>query len=97
MDFSLVAVSGVCSLVVTHRLLITAVSLVAEPGLAGRQASEVVGSVLRAPEHRPNNCGHGLKCPTAGGIFMDQGSNPWSPTLAGFFITKPPGKPQELS
>ena len=37
---------------------------------------------------------HGLSCSAARGILPDQGSNPWSPALAGgFFTTGPPGKP----
>ena len=43
-----------------------------------------VGSVLVA---------HRLSCPAACEIFPDQGLNPWSPTLAGRFLTTgPPGK-----
>ena len=45
-DFSLVAVSGVYSPVVTHKLLTAVVSPVAEPGLEGTQASEVKGHGL---------------------------------------------------
>ena len=46
MDSSPAAVSGVCSLVATHKLLIAVVSLVAEPGLEGTQASEAVARGL---------------------------------------------------
>ena len=36
---------------------------------------------------------HGLSCSAACGTFLDQGSNPWSPALAGGFLTTaPPGK-----
>ena len=36
---------------------------------------------------------HGFRCSAACGIFPDQGSNPWSPALAGRFLTTaPPGK-----
>ena len=39
----------------------------------------------------------GLCCSTACGIFLNQGSNPVSPALAGgFFPTEPPGKPPSL-
>ena len=35
---------------------------------------------------------HGLGCPMACGIFLDQRLNPMSPALAeGFFTTEPPG------
>ena len=49
-----------CFQAVVRRLLIAVVSLVAEHGLQG------TGSVV----------GHRLSCPTAGGVFPDQGSNP---------------------
>ena len=40
---------------------------------------------------------HGLSCSVACGIFLDQGSNPVSPALAGrFFTTRPPGKLSEV-
>ena len=40
---------------------------------------------------------HGHCCPAACGIFLDQGSNPVSPALAGgFFTTGPPGKSTAL-
>ena len=38
---------------------------------------------------------HGLSCSTACGTFLDQGSNLFSPALAGGFLTtEPPGKSQ---
>ena len=58
---SLVASSGGYSLVVLCRLLTVVASLVAKHRLQGMQASVVVA--------------HGLSCPTASGIFLDQGSN----------------------
>ena len=71
--FSVVVMSRGSSLVVAHRLLIAVVSLVAEHGLQGMQASGVTaprfqsaGSVVVA---------HGLRYPEASGIFPDQGLN----------------------
>ena len=58
---SLVASSGGYSLVVLCRLLTVVASLVAKHRLQGMQASVVVA--------------HGISCPTASGIFLDQGSN----------------------
>ena len=59
--FSLVETSRGFSPVAVHRLLIAVASLVIERGLQGTLASVVVG--------------HRLSCPTAHGIFLDQGSN----------------------
>ena len=51
----------------------------------GAQALQCTGSVVVA---------HGLSCSVACGIFLDQGSNPVSPALAGGFLTtEPSGKP----
>ena len=51
--------------------------------------SRCVGSVVVA--HRPS-------CSAACGIFPDQGSNPFTPALAGrFSTTVPPGKPPAVS
>ena len=46
-----------------------------------------------ALEHRLGSCGHGLSCPVACGVFLDQGSNPHPPALAGRFLT--PGPPRK--
>ena len=51
MGFSLFAASGSCSLVAVRGLLIVMVSLVAEHGLQGMQASAVV-----VPRLRLNSC-----------------------------------------
>ena len=74
MVFSLVAVSGGCSLAVACRFLISVASLVTERGLQGPRASVVVfpgpestGSVVVA---------HGCSGSSACGIFLDQGLNP---------------------
>ena len=61
-NFSLVAKSRGSSLVLVHRLLVVVTSLVEEHRLEGVWASVVVA--------------HGLSCPEALGIFLDQGSNP---------------------
>ena len=67
------------SLVGVHGLLITVASLVVEHRCWGTQSSVVVAD--------------GLSCSEARGIFPDWGSNLWSPTLAGVFLTTgPPGK-----
>ena len=59
------------------------------PLLLRSTVSRHAGSVIVA---------HGPSCSAACGIFRDQGSNPWSPALAGGFLTTaPPGKPQEES
>ena len=95
--FSLVAASKGCSLVTVLEALSVLVSLVAEHGLLGKQASAVAA-------HGLSSCGsrvveytgsvvavHGLSCSAACGIFPHQGSNQC--LLKGiFFITKPPGK-----
>ena len=61
-----------------HRLLTAAASFVVEHGLQSE------GSVIAA---------HGLHCPLACGIFLDQGLNPCPLHLAGrFFTIKPPEK-----
>ena len=71
-----------CSQAVVRRLLIAVVSLVAEHGLQG------TGSVV---------VGHRLSCPTAGGVFPDQGANPCPPALAGRFLTTGlPGKSMKV-
>ena len=61
-SFSLVAASGGDSLVAMCGLLIAAASLIAEPRLWSTWASLVEV--------------HGLSCPAACGIFLDQGLNP---------------------
>ena len=59
-----------------------------------------MGSVVAAP--RLQNAGsvvvaHGLGCPAACGIFLDQGSEPVSPALSGrIFATGPPEKSLEV-
>ena len=58
---ALVAASRGFCLVVTHGLLAAVASLVADHGLQGARAQQ---------------CDHGVRCPTACGIFRDQGSNP---------------------
>ena len=56
------------------------------PLLLRSTGSRRAGSVIVA---------HGPSCSAACGIFPDQGSNPWSPALAGrFSTTAPPGKPK---
>ena len=64
------------SLVGVHGLLITVASLVAERRCWGTRSSVVVAD--------------GLSCSEACGIFPDRGSNLWSPTLAGGFLTTGP-------
>ena len=59
-SFSLVSVSEGYFLVLVLRLLTVVVSLVAEGGLWGTVSVAVV---------------HGLSCPGACGIFLDQGTN----------------------
>ena len=66
--------------IVVLRLLQVA-SLVAERGLQGSWASVVVGHRLGGWSLWALECGsvvvvHGLSCLEAGGIFLDQGSNP---------------------
>ena len=67
--------------VVVPGLLIAAAPLTAEHRL---QSMGLVAVVL------------GLSCPSAYGIFLDQGSEAVSPALAGGFLsTGPPGKSRE--
>ena len=73
-NFSLVAESGGYSLVLLHGLLTAVTSLVEEHRLQGMWASEVVA--------------HGLSCPEALGIFLDEGSNP-CPLLLVYKESKP--------
>ena len=78
---SLVAASRGYSLVAGCGLLIAVASLIAEHGLYSVQASVVAAHGLSscgswAPKHRLNSVAHGLSCPTACGVFPDQGSNP---------------------
>ena len=61
--FSLVAVSGDYSLVAMPGLFIVVASLVVEHGFLGLQ---VLGAAV-----------HGLSCPAARGIFLDQGPLHW--------------------
>ena len=61
MRFSLVAASGGYSLVAVGGFLTVVAYLVVEYGLYGMHASVVVA--------------HGFSCPTACGIFLDQGLN----------------------
>ena len=93
-SLSLVAVSRGYFSVAVHWLLTAMPSLVAECGLQGTWASVVAACRLsscgsRALKHKLDSCGV-----EACGIFPDQGSNLYSPALAGrFFTTEPPGKP----
>ena len=78
---SLVAASRGYSLVAVRGLLIAVASLIAEHGLYSVQASVVAAHGLSscgswAPKHRLNSVAPGLSCPTACGVFPDQGSNP---------------------
>ena len=79
---------GGYSLVVVHRLLPAVAFLAAEHGLwaCGFQWMRAVDSVLAALRLEGLSSavvGHRLSCPTACGIFPDQGSNlcplPWQP------------------
>ena len=84
--FSLVAVSGDCSLVAVWGHLIAVASLVAEHGLKVAWAQELwrTGSIVVA---------HRLNCSSACGIFWIS-DKPVSPAMAGgFFMTETPGKP----
>ena len=77
----LVATSRGYSLVAVRGLLIAVASLIAEQGLYSVQASVVAAHGLSscgswAPKHRLNSVAPGLSCPTACGVFPDQGSNP---------------------
>ena len=79
--FSLVSESGDYSVVVVRRLLIVVSCLGAEHGLWGAGASVAVahGSVFVAPGLWSTGSvvvAHGLSCPSACGIFLDQGLNP---------------------
>ena len=63
-------------LIAVQRFLIAVASLVAEHRLYGAHTSVVVA-------HGPYSSGstvvvHGLSCPTASGVFLDQESNPCS-------------------
>ena len=64
------------TLAAVQGFLIIVASVVVEHRRWGTQAS-VVGA-------------HGLSCPEACGVFPDQGSNLWSPALAGRFLTTGP-------
>ena len=80
--FSLVVASGGYSLGVVCRLLIAAASPVVEPGHLDMRASVVVV--------------HGLSCPVACGIFLDQAWNPGPPALAsGVLTTGSPWRSQD--
>ena len=71
---------------VVPRLLIAVASLAVEHGLQVYSLQQLrrMGSVVVA---------HGLSCPAACGILLDQGSNS-SPALAGRFLTTgPPESP----
>ena len=61
------------SLIVVCRLLIALASLVMEHGLCGARASVVAAWGLQSTGSVA--VAHGVSCPTACGIFLDQGSN----------------------
>ena len=84
------------SLVVARRLLIVLASVVAEPGLWGRQASvDVTPQLLNTGSVAVV---YGLGCSMTRGIFPDQGSNLCLLHSAGrFFTTEPPEKPSSSS
>ena len=95
--FSLVAASKGCSLVTVLEALSVLVSLVAEHGLLGKQASAVAAHGLssccsRALEHRLLWCIGLVALQYVG--FSRQGIESRSPALGGrFFTTESPGKP----
>ena len=62
-------------LVVVCELLTVVASLAMMHGLQGMQASVVAIHGLQ--EHRLSSCGIRASCPTACGISLDQGSNPY--------------------
>ena len=72
--FSLVLESRGYSLPAILRLLVAVASLVAEHGLWVTWASVVVVSRLQSTGSIV--VAHGLSCPMACGLFLDQGSNP---------------------
>ena len=88
MDLSAVAVC---------RLLFVAASLVAERGLQGPSASEVVARISVVGASRLLNTGsrvvaYGLSHSVACWIFPGQGSSPWL-LAGGFLTTEPKGDP----
>ena len=77
LDLSLVAVRGGCSPVALRKLLTAVISLVAEHGLWGMQASALAMHGLSSfsvwtLEHRLSSVGCGLTCSVACGIFSDK-------------------------
>ena len=101
-DFSVVAESRGCSLVVIPRLLIVVTSLFAEHGLWGVWASVVVARELsnssRPLEHRLSSCGARAKLLHSMWDLSGSGMEPVSPALpAGFSTTEPPGKPPKIN
>ena len=82
--FSLVALSGGCSLASVLGFLLVVASLAVEHRLLGRMSFSRCGSW--ALEHRRNSCGTWA--------LPESGIESVSPALAGkFFTTEPPGKP----
>ena len=75
LGFSLVSVSGACSLVEVHRLLVTMASLVAEKRALGNVGS--IGAFSGLLSIGSITVGHRLSCSEACGILLDQGSNPY--------------------
>ena len=70
----LVVVNGACSLVAMSGLLIAVASLAMEHRLRGAWALVAVAQGRQRTESVA--VAHGLSCPVAYGVFLDQGSNP---------------------
>ena len=96
--FSLVSESRGYSLVAVHRLLTVVASMVAKHDLSDLWASGAAAyrpsSVLPVLQSTGSTAVmHGLSCPAACGIFLDQGLNLHILHWQTVFITEPPGKP----
>ena len=94
-------VSGGCSLVVLHDLLLVAAPLVEEHGsraLTSVAASRgLSGCSSQTLDHRLNSCGPWAQLLHGMWDLFNSGTGPVSPALPGGLLnTKPPGKPSSF-